>query len=190
MKHPNQQDDAPYNNHKPTQHKRATTALPAQRNLLSANRQLSDRERLHDTKKQELVVQEKSMITQYEKLKLNLERMSKNQLNMMKIQELRQKQHKLEMEEAKLNMINASQQAVSLVDTMTSGKAGGELAAAASHFDGNETGQSSVKNMEELKESIKKARNNLANEEVHLKDSIQTFEKSLNQTFNTNEASH
>ena len=45
--------------------------------------------------------------------------MSKNQLNMMKIQELRQRQHKLEMEEAKLNMINASQQAVSLVDTMT-----------------------------------------------------------------------
>lgn len=67
---------------------------------------------------------------------------------MMKIQELRQKQHKLDMEEAKLNMINASHQAVSLVDTMTKQKG-----AAAPDND-----PTNLQNIDMLKISIKQAK--------------------------------
>ena len=137
--------------------------------MVMKDKQLSEREKEHERKKRELAEQENDMMEKYEQLKINLERMSKNQLNMMKIQELRQKQHKLDMEEAKLNMINASHQAVSLVDTMTKQKG-----AAAPEED-----PTSLQNIDMLKMSIKQAKQNLANEEVNLKDSIQTFEKSL-----------
>ena len=96
------------------------------------------------------------------------------------------------MEEAKLNMINASQQAVSLVDTMAKKGSGveSEIAAATAGFDGPGSliaSPSTMNNMEELKESIAKAKRNLMNEEAHLKDSIKSFENTLDRSFNNSQ---
>lgn len=105
------------------------------------------------------------MLQNYEKLKTNLEKMSKNQMNMMRMQELRQKQHSLEMEEAKLSMLNASHNAVALVDSFQ---------------DSKDQGGGSQQNIESLKASIKKAKQNLSMEEQQLRGSIESIENEMN----------
>lgn len=121
------------------------------------------------------------MMENYESLKINLERLTKNQLNMLKIQELRQQQHKLEMEEAKLSMLNASHQAVNLVDSIATNKPSEEASVAVSGTNlqlcGNEL----------LKENIIKAKENLADQERQLRDSLESFERGLDQSFGSKE---